>query len=48
LPEKYLHQTMQMGCVFFLRTYKDKRNRNCNRDYFQCKPNRLHCDFIYS
>jgi len=20
----------------------------CNRDYFQCNHNRLHCDFVYS
>jgi len=36
---------MQMGCVFFLRMPEDKSNCDCNRDYFQCNRNRLHCDF---
>jgi len=44
----YLHQTIQMGFVFVLKMLQDKCNRDCNRDYFQCNPNRLHCDFIYS
>jgi len=45
----YLHKTMQMGFVFFLRMFPDKCNRDCNRDYFQCNRNlnRLHCDFVY-
>ena len=38
----YLHQTMQMGFVFFLRIFQDKCNRDCNRDYFQCNRNRLY------
>jgi len=45
----YLHQTMQMGFVFVLKMFKDKCNRDCNRDYFQCNRNgnRLHYDFVY-
>jgi len=25
-----------MGFVFVLKMFKDKCNRDCNRDYFQC------------
>jgi len=32
----YLHQTMKMVFIFFLRIFQD----NCNRDYFQCNRNR--------
>jgi len=39
---------MQMGFVFFLSMFQEKCNRDCNRDYFQCNGNRLHCDFVYS
>jgi len=48
MPEKYLQQTMPMCCAFFLRMSEDKSKRDCNRDYFQCNRNRLHCDFDYS
>jgi len=44
----YLHQTMQIGFVFVLKMHQDKCNRDCNRDYFQCNRNWLHCDFVYS
>jgi len=44
----YLHQTMQMGFVLVLKMFQDKRNRDCDRDYFQCNRNRLHCDHDYS
>jgi len=44
----YLRETTQMGFVFFLRMFQDKCNRGCNRDYFQCNRNRLHCYFVYS
>jgi len=43
-----VHQTMQMSFVFVLKMFPDKFNRDCNRDYFQCNRNRLHCDFAYS
>jgi len=26
---------MQMGFVFILKTFQDKCNRDCDRDYFQ-------------
>jgi len=42
---QYSHQTMQ-NCSFW--GCLDKCNRDCNRDYFQCNRNRLHCEFVYS
>jgi len=32
LPEKYLHQTMQMGFLFFLRMSGDQGFLRCFRD----------------
>jgi len=39
---------MQMGFVFDLKMFQDKCHRDCNRDYFWCNRNRLHCDFVHS
>jgi len=44
----YLHKTMQMGFVFFLRMFQDKCNRDFNYYYFQCNHNWLHCDLFNS
>ena len=43
-----IHPTIQIGFVFVLKMFQDKCNRDCNRDYFQCNRNRLHCDFVRS
>jgi len=33
--------------VIFLKMFQDKRNRDCNLDYYQCNRDRLHLCFFH-
>ena len=41
----HLYQTMHIDMFFSEDVKRDKCNRDCNRDYYQCYRNRLHLWF---